>query len=175
MKKFSFPAEILCLFFIICVSVLFGKLLIDVKNVVGDKLEKFLLIPQPAIVVDYQAYSYRYRKEIEGLQELTILKSEEDLKDLIDELEKDDIKVKWLNKKLDSIDKEVFKEKNIAVICVVNDNNVTSIRIGDVYKQKDDITVQVVRTISDKTPTKKFTWLSVIEITDIESDIYLEY
>ena len=79
MKKFSFPAEILCLFFIICVSVLFGKLLIDVKNVVGDKLEKFLLIPQPAIVVDYQAYSYRYRKEIEGLQELTILKSEEDM------------------------------------------------------------------------------------------------
>lgn len=175
MKKISFSAEILCLFFIISVSILFGKLLIDVKNVVGDKLEKFLIIPQPAIVVDYQAYSYRYRKEIKGLQELTILKNEDDLKDLIDELEHDDIEVKWLNKKLASIDKKIFEEKNIAVVCVVNDNNVASIRISDVYKQKNDITVQVVRTINDTTPTKKYTWLSVIEISDTESDIYLEY
>lgn len=175
MKKISFSAEILCLFFIICVSILFGKLLIDVKTVVGDKLEKFLIIPQPAIVVDYQAYSYRYRKEIKDLQELTILEDEEDLKDLKDELKKDKIEVKWLDKKLDSIDKEVFKDKKIAVVCIANDNNVTSIRISDVYKQKNDITIQVVRTVNDATPTKKFTWLSVIEITDTESDIYLEY
>lgn len=172
MKKKYFSAEILCLFFIISTSILFGKTLLDVKTVLGAKINQYM--PQPTIRVEYKAFSYKYKNEIKDLEELTIIKNVEELDRFKKVLDEKDIDVSWLEKKIKDHDEEFFKDQVLAVICIVNDNNVSSIRINGVTKKNDYVTIGVSKKVKDYEPSKKYTWLAILEIKDIESKFVVE-
>lgn len=172
MKKRYFSAEILCLFFIISSSILFGKTLLDVKTVLGAKINQYM--PQPTIRVEYTAYSYKYKNEIKDIDELTIIKNEEELKRFRNKLDEKDIEISWLDKKIKDHDEEFFQDRVLAIICIVNDNNVSSIRINGVTKKNNYVTIGVSKRIKDFEANKKYTWLAVLEIEDIESKFVIE-
>ncbi|MBQ7104577.1 MAG: hypothetical protein IJN90_01830 [Bacilli bacterium] len=172
MKKKYFSAEILCLFFIISTSILFGKTLLDVKTVLGAKINQYM--PQPTIRIEYKAFSYKYKKEIEDLEELTIIKNTEELEKFKDKLDEEDIDISWLNEKLKNHEEEFFNDHVLAIICIVNDNNISSTRINGVTKKNDYVTVGVTKKIKDFEPSKKYTWLAVLEIADVESKFVVE-
>lgn len=168
MKKVSFSPEILCLFFIISVSILFGKILINIKTTVGEKINQFM--PQPTIQVEYQAYSYR-EKDIIELDELNIIRNIDDLNNFNDKIKEKEIK--WLNDKLKEYQDDYFDDKSLVVICLVNDNNVLSNRINSVTKKNNYITIGLSKREKDFEASKQYTWLSIIEITDKDSKVVL--
>ena len=171
MRRSGFSSEILCLFFIITISVLFGKVLLDVKTSFALETDNSDYESQ---VIDYQAYSHRNEKRIECLKDITVIKNEEDLNYFKDLVKRVDIDVKWLDEKLNSIDQDFFKDKTLVVLSIVNDNNVTSTRISDIYAKKDEIVISVEKRVRDFESTKKYTWFAVIELDNKNSDVVLD-
>ena len=151
MKKLNFSPEVLCLIFIVSISLLFGKGLLDVKTIIGAKINQFM--PQPVIKVAYSAYSYNDKDAIESLEK---------------------IDVKWLNNKLKKYDEEFFKTKTLAVASIVNDNNISFTRISGVTKKNSYVTIGVIQKTKTIEPTDKYTWLSVLEIEDTTSTITID-
>ena len=171
MQKRGFSAEILCLFFIISVTILFGKILVDVKSIIRVQINE--LIPKPAVIVDYNAYSFRTNEVYENLNDVTIIRSTNDLKKFKEYLVDKEISIDWLDEKLDSYNKENFDDHTIVVLSIVNDNNVTVTRINGITKKNNDVTIGIskhYKIISKKT---KYTWLAVLELTDSDSQILI--
>lgn len=171
MKKRGFSAEILCLFFIISVTILFGKILTDVKSIISVKVNQ--LIPQPTIVVDYNAYSYRTNDVYEDLKEINVIRSIDDLKDFKDNLINKEISIDWLDEKLEKYNKDNFSNKTVVVLAMVNDNNITVTRVNGISKKNNDLTIGISRTYKNKKVTSQYTWLAVLEISDTGSQILL--
>ena len=171
MNKKGFSAEILCLFFIISLTILFGKILIDVKNIISVKVN--LLIPQPVENVEYEAYSYRIDTVYENFKEMTIIRSVDDLKTFKEDIVDDDIDIDWLDEKLEKYDNEKFEDKTIVILAIVNGNNITVTRVNSVTKKNNDVTIGISRTYKSKTVTSKYTWLAVLEINNTDGKILL--
>ena len=169
MNKKGFSAEILCLFFIISVTILFGKILVDVKSIIRLQINQ--LIPQPAVMVDYNAYSFRTVEVYEDLDKFTIIRSTEDLKNFKEYLVDKEISIDWLDEKLDSYNKENFNDHTIVVLAIVNDNNVIVTRINGVTKKNNDVTIGVSKHYKNTSKKTKYTWLAVLELTDSDSQI----
>ena len=157
MNKKGFSAEILCLFFIISLTILFGKILIDVKNIISVKVNQ--LIPQPVENVGYEAYSYRLDTVYEDFKEMTIIRSVDDLKNFENYFKK--------------YDNEKFEDKTIVVLAIVNGNNITVTRVNSVTKKNNDVTISLSRTYKNKKVTSNYTWFAVIEINNTNSQILL--
>ena len=172
MKKLNFSPEVLCLFFIVSVSLLFGKGLLDVKAIVGAKINQFM--PQPIIKVAYSAYSYNDKDVIESLDKISIIRSVEELETFKTKLKEDKIDAKWLNNKLNKYDEEFFKTKTLAVASIVNENNISFTRISGVTKKNSYITIGIIQKTKTLEPTSKYTWLSVLEIEDTSSTITID-
>ena len=83
-------------------------------------------------------------------------------------------KINFLNSRLDQYDSKFFKKKTLVIVSLVNDNNVLTTRVSDIYKSNDEIIVEVSKTMKDIEPTKKTTWFAVIEIEDKNSEIKLD-
>ena len=171
MNKKGFSAEILCLFFIISLTILFGKILIDVKNIISVKVNQ--LIPQPVENVGYEAYSYRLDTIYEDFKEMTIIRSVDDLKKFKEDIVDDDIDIDWLDEKLEKYDNEKFEDKTIVVLAIVNGNNITVTRVNSVTKKNNDVTISLSRTYKNKKVTSNYTWFAVIEINNTNSQILL--
>jgi len=171
-KKIRFSAEILCLFFIICLTILFGKILYDVKNVINLKINQ--LIPQKQIVVEYQAFSYNLQNVINDIDELNIVKSEEDLNLFNKKLNEKNVNIKWLSNKLYIYDKDFFKDKTLIVLFIENDDNITITRINSVLKKNNNITIGVTKKQKDYDSNNKYTWLAILEISDRNSKILVD-
>jgi len=171
MRKRGFSAEILCLFFIISVTILFGKILNDVKSIVGVKLNE--LIPQPTIVVGYNAYSYKIEKTYDNFEELNIIRNIDDLKKFKNGLSHKKISIDWLDEKLSVYDEDSFDEKTIVILAINNGNNVTVTRINGVSKKNNDLTIGVSKHYKNQKITSEYTWLAVLEISDVNSRILL--
>ena len=125
MQKRGFSAEILCLFFIISVTILFGKILVDVKSIIRVQINE--LIPKPAVIVDYNAYSFRTNEVYEDLNDVTIIRSTNDLKKFKEYLVDKEISIDWLDEKLDSYNKENFDDHTIVVLSIVNDKSAIAV------------------------------------------------
>lgn len=169
MKKLNFSPEVLCLIFIVSISLLFGKGLLDVKTIIGAKINQFM--PQPVIKVAYSAYSYNDKDAIESLEKISIIRSVEELENFKTKLKEEKIDVKWLNNKLKKYDEEFFKTKTLAVASIVNDNNISFTRISGVTKKNSYVTIGVIQKTKTIEATDKYTWLSVLEIEDTTSTI----
>jgi len=172
MKKIKFSSEVLCLFFIISTSILFGKVLLDLKNIIGNNINT--LIPQQTIAVNYNVYSYKEKDVIDKLNDISVMRNIDELKDLKNKLKEEKINVKWLENKLKVYEKDFFNEKTLVVISLVNDNNISITRVNNIYKKNNYITIGVTQKYKDYESTKKYTWLSVIEIEDNKSEISLD-
>ena len=171
MNKKGFSAEILCLFFIVSLTILFGKILIDVKNIISVKVNQ--LIPQPVENIEYEAYSYRIDTVYEDFKEMTIIRSVDELKKFKEDIVDDDIDIDWLDEKLEKYDNEKFEDKTIVILAIVNGNNITVTRVNSVTKKNNDVTIGLSRTYKSKTVTSKYTWLSVLEINNTDGQILL--
>ena len=171
MIKRGFSAEVLCLFFIITITIFFGKILTDVKNIISIKINQ--LIPQPTIVVEYNAYSYRVEETYDDLKEINVIRNKEDLKKMIDVVDDKNNDIDWLEDKLEIYDEEIFKDKTIVVLAVVNDNNITTTRVNGISKKNNDLIIGLSKNYKNKKVTGQYTWLSVLEISDTGSQILL--
>jgi hypothetical protein len=171
MRKRGFSAEILCLFFIISVTILFGKILVDVKSIIRVQINE--LIPKPAVVVDYNAYSFRTNEVYEDLNDVTIIRSTNDLKKFKEYLVDKEISIDWLDEKLDSYNKENFDDHTIVVLSIVNDNNVTVTRINGITKKNNDVTIGISKHYKSVSKKTKYTWLAVLDLTDSDSQILI--
>jgi len=172
MKKIKFSSEVLCLFFIISTSILFGKVLLDLKNIIGNNINT--LIPQQTIAVNYNVYSYKEKDVIDKLNDISVMRNIDELKAFKNKLKEEKINVKWLENKLKVYEKDFFNEKTLVVISLVNDNNISITRVNNIYKKNNYITIGVTQKYKDYESTKKYTWLSVIEIEDNKSEISLD-
>lgn len=171
MNKKGFSAEILCLFFIISLTILFGKILVDVKSIISVKLNQ--LIPQPVENVEYNAYSYRSDIVYENLKQMTVIRSVSDLKKFKEDIVDDEISIDWLDEKLEKYDNEKFDDKTLVILAMVNGNNITVTRVNSVTKKNNDVTVSLSRTYKNKKVNSYYTWLAIIEVSDAESQILL--
>lgn len=171
MRKRGFSAEILCLFFIISVTILFGKILVDIKSILRVHINQ--LIPQPAIIVDYNAYSFRTNEVYEDLNDVTIIRSTNDLKKFKEYLVDKEISIDWLDEKLDQYNKENFDDHTIVVLAIVNDNNVTVTRINGITKKNNDVTIGISKHYKNVSKKTKYTWLAVLDLTDSDSQILI--
>ena len=172
MKKLNFSPEVLCLFFIVSISLLFGKGLLDVKSIIGAKINQFM--PQPVVLVTYSAYSYNDKDAIEALDKISVIRSIDELNEFKDKLKEEKIDVKWLNNKLKKYDEEYFQTKTLAVASIVNENNISFTRISGVTKKNSYVTIGVIQKTKTVEPTDKYTWLSVLEIEDTTSTITID-
>lgn len=171
MRKRGFSAEILCLFFIISVTILFGKILVDIKSIIRVQINE--LIPQPAVMVDYNAYSFRTGVVYEDLDNMTIIRSTDDLKKFKEYLVDKEISIDWLDEKLDDYNKENFNDHTIVVLAIVNDNNVTVTRINGITKKNNDVTIGISKHYKNTSKKSKYTWLAVLDLTDSDSQIII--
>ena len=170
MKKKGIPSEVLCLFFIVMTAILFGKILVDVKNVFDPNLKDEIYDSK----LEYHPYSHRENSRIEKVKDMTIIRNVDDLKYYKNVLREVNITIKWLNDRLKKYDEEFFEENTLVVLSLVNDNNVTSLRINNIYKRKDEVIIELNKTIKDYKATSKYTWFSVIEIADKDDEIVLD-
>ena len=171
MNKKGFSAEVLCLFFIISTTILFGKILTDVKSIISVKMNQ--LIPQPVTNVEYVAHSYRIDETYDKLDEVNVIRNIEDLKKFKEKLVEEEISIDWLDKKLDNYNKEEFSNKTLVVLAVVNISQVTTTRVNSVGKKNNDLTISLSKTYKNKKENSKYTWLAVLELNDINSQILL--
>ena len=172
MKKLNFSPEVLCLFFIVSISLLFGKGLLDIKTIIGAKINQFM--PQPVVLVTYSAYSYNDKDAIESLDEVSVIRSVEELEEFKTKLKEEKIDINWLENKIKKYDDEFFKTKTLAIASLVNDNNISFTRISGVTKKNSYITIGVIQKTKNKEATNKYTWLSILEIEDTSSNITIE-
>lgn len=171
MKQKGLSAEILCLIFIISITVLFGKILTDVKNIISIKINQ--IIPQPTTPVDYDAYSYRIEDVYEKLKEVNIIRNVDELKKFKEYLADEDISIDWIDEKLEKYNKDEFKNKTVVVLAIVNNNNVTITRINGVSKKNNDLTIGISKNYKNVKVNSQYTWIAVLEISDSNSQILL--
>lgn len=171
MKKKGFPAEILCLFFIISVTIMLGKILTDVKNIINLKINE--LIPQTETQIDYNAYSFRTEKVYEDFKELNIIRNIEDLKNFKQDLVDKNINIDLLDEKLNEYTNESFDKKTLVILNITNNDNITVTRITNVSKKNNNLVIRVNRHYKNKKVTKQYSWMAVLELDDYNSQILL--
>lgn len=172
MKKLNFSVEILYLFFIISISILFGKVLLDVRNAIGSKINQFM--PQPTVQVEYKAYSYNDNDALDALDELIVIRTSEELESFENKLKDEKIEASWLKNKLKNYEDDFFTTKTLVVVTIVNENDVSFTRIGGVTKKNDYISITVNQKTKAQEATAKYTWLAILEIEDIDSKITID-
>ena len=59
-------------------------------------------------------------------------------------------------------------------ICLVNDSNVTSLRVTKVYKNKGQIVIEIDKNIGSTSKGESYTWFAVMELADNKSDVKLD-
>ena len=171
MKRFSFPGEVLCLFFIITVVTFFGKILLDVKASFDAEIGA---LQKNNVVVDYDAYSHKDNARIETMKDVTIIKNMGDLNYFSNLLKETNVNVKWLTNKIGNYSEDYFQNKTLVVVSIINDDNVISTRINDVYRNDDDIIVEINKKIKDVKVNSKYTWFAIIELSDIYDTVKLD-
>ncbi len=172
MKRFNFSGEILSLFFIITIAFLFGKVLLDIKEMFGLEISE---LEKNNIPIEYDVISHRENKRIETMKDLTIIRTPEDLRYFVEVVKKSGNDAKWLRTKLNGYSAEYFKTKTLVVISIVNDNNVSLVRVSNLYKNEDTVHVQLTKKVKKVDPTSKYTWFALIEIEDVDSAIEINF
>ena len=161
--------EILSLFFIICCSIMLGKVLLEAKAAINERVEK---LESHIEHIDYSINSIKPKKTIKDLDELTVIRNMDELKTFKEEKVSKQ-KNEWLNKKLDLFSNEEFYlENTLVVLCLENKGTVVSNRITDVYKDNDKVIIKIDKRIYDTDVSKS--WIAVVEINDVGSDIKLD-
>lgn len=171
MKKNVFSSEILCLFLIITSTIFFGKITVDVKDIIVINLNA--LAPTKSITVPYQAYSYKMNSKIDKINQLNIMDDKEDLNNFIYLLNKEKINIKWLNDKLKNYDEEFFKNKTILVVNVVTAKKISATRINKIYKRSEnsDIIIRLNQLLRESPKEGEYSWLAIVELEDTTSEI----
>lgn len=171
MKKRGFSSEVLCLFFIVTIVVLFGKILMDVKSAFEPALKDL----SNNVRVETRIYSHRVNERIEYLKDIMIIRDTDDLKFYNDLFKKVKLNDDTLINKLKNYNDEYFKTHSLVILSLVNDNNVISMRSNSIYKNEDGIVIELTRKYKNSSPTKQYyTWFAVVEIADVDSPISLK-
>ena len=161
--------KVLSLFCIICCAIMLGKVMLEVKAAINDRVEK---LESHIEHINYGINSIKPKKKIDDLDELTVIRNMEELKTFKEE-KVNKQKNEWLNKKLDLFSNEEFYlENTLVVLCLENKGNVVSNRITDVYKDNDKVIIKIDKRIYDTDITKS--WIAVVEINDVGSNIKLD-
>ena len=161
--------EVLSLFCIICCAIMLGKVMLEVKAAINDRVEK---LESHIEHINYGINSIKPKKKIDDLDELTVIRNMEELKTFKEE-KVNKQKNEWLNKKLDLFSNEEFYlENTLVVLCLENKGNVVSNRITDVYKDNDKVIIKIDKRIYDTDISKS--WIAVVEINDVGSNIKLD-
>ena len=168
--KSGFSKEILCLFFIICSSIMFGNVLIEIKAAVNDRVES---ISSHVEHLEYHVSSYKPNKKIEGLDEITVIRNVDELKTFKEGLLEKKLNISWLNTKLDNYsEEEYYKTNTIIVLCLDNKGRVIANRVTDVIKDESDVTIEVEKRVLES--EADYSWIAVVDILDIDSDISIK-
>ena len=161
--------EVLSLFCIVCSAIMLGKVMLEVKDAINDRVEK---LESHIEHINYSINSIKPKKEIKDLDELTVIRNMDELKTFKEEKvskQKND----WLNKKLDLFSNEDFYlENTLVVLCLENKGDVVSNRITDVYKDNNKVIIEIDKRKYDTDVTKS--WVAVVEINDVGSNIKLD-
>lgn len=171
MKKKGFSSEILCLFLIITSTIFFGKIVVDVKDIIVINLNA--LAPTKSINFPYQAYSYKMNSKIDKINQLNIIDNKEDLDNFIYLLNKEKVDIKWLNDKLKSYGEEFFKNKTILVINMVTKKKISATRINKIYKRSEEsnIIIRLNQLLRESPKEGEYSWLAIVELEDTTSEI----
>ncbi len=171
MKKRGFSSEVLCLFFIVTIVILFGKILMDVKSAFEPALKDL----SNNVRVDTRIYSHRVNERIEYLKDIMIIRDTDDLKFYNDLFKKVKLNDDTLINKLKNYNDDYFKTHSLVILSLVNDDNVISMRSNSIYKNDDGIVIELTKKYKNSAPTKKYyTWFAVVEIADVDSPISLK-
>ncbi len=164
--KFNLSKEILCLILIICSSIMLGKVLMEVKYAINDRVES---LTSHIEHLNYSVYSYRPTKKVEKLDEITVIRNVNDMKMFKEEKIKD-LDIDWLNEKLNNYaDENFYTEHTLVVLCLENYGRTISNRVTDIYKENTDVTIKIDKKILDT--DIRYSWIAVIDIEDLDSDI----
>ena len=171
MKKNVFSSEILCLFFIVTSTIFFGKIIVDVKDIIVINLNA--LVPTKSITVPYQAYSYKMNSKIDEIEQLNIIDNKEELDNFMYLLNKEKVNIKWLNDKLKSYDEDFFENKTILVINMITKKKISATRINKIYKRNEnsDIIIRLNQLLKESPKEGEYSWLAIIELEDMDNEI----
>lgn len=171
MKKNVFSSEILCLFLIVTSTIFFGKIIVDVKDIIVINLNA--LVPTKSITVPYQAYSYKMNSKIDAINQLNIIDDKEELDDFMNLLNQEKVNIKWLNDKLKNYDEDYFENKTILVINMVTKKKISATRINKIYKKNEnsDIIIRLNQLLRESPKEGEYSWLAIVELEDTTSEI----
>ena len=165
--KSGFSKEILCLFFIICSSIMLGNVLIQIKSTLNERVES---ITSHVEHIEYHVSSYKPNKKIEGLDEITVIRNVDEMKTFKEGLLEKKINISWLNSKLDNYSEEEYYQTNtIIVLCLDNKGRVIANRVTDVLKDETEVTIEVEKRVLES--DADYSWIAIVDILDIDSDI----